>query len=89
MASGMPVVTTESCGMPDVVENDFNGLLIPPADASAIEEAVLRLASSSELRRRLGQAARQTITRYTWERSAIMLEALFRRVIASEGRASP
>ena len=88
MASGMPVITTETCGMPDVVEDGFNGLLVPPADAAAIEESVLRLAASSDLRRRLGQAAQQTMARYTWERSALKLEKLFRHVIASEGQTS-
>jgi glycosyltransferase involved in cell wall biosynthesis len=85
MASGMPVITTETCGMPDVVENDFNGLLIPPADAAALEEAILRMAHSAELRQKLGQAARETMQRCTWERAAGMLEALFRRVLAAEG----
>jgi glycosyltransferase involved in cell wall biosynthesis len=84
MASGMPVITAETCGMPDVVEDDFDGLLIPPADAQAIEQAVLRLASSPALRQRLGVAAQHTMTRYTWERSALMLEKLFRHVIAAE-----
>ncbi len=88
MASGMPVITAECCGMPDVVEDGFTGLLVPPADALAIEEAVLRLAASSDLRQRLGQAAQQTMTRYTWERSALMLEKLFRRVIAGESQKS-
>jgi len=85
MASGMPVVTTETCGMQDVVEDGFNGLLLPPADAKAIEEAVLRLAASAELRRCLGQAAQQTMTRYTWERSALKFEKLLRHVVALEG----
>lgn len=87
MASGMPVITAETCGMPDVVEDGFNGLLVPPADATAIEEAVLRLAASPEVRQRLGQAAQQTMTRYTWERSATMLESLFRHIISLEGKA--
>jgi len=86
MASGMPVITSETCGMPDVVENDFNGILVPPANAEAIEEAVLRLANSAELRTRLGQAAQQTMRRYTWERSALMLEKLFQHVLENEGR---
>lgn len=89
MASGMPVITAETCGMPDVVEDGFNGLLVPPADAAAIEEAVLRLAVSPEMRQSLGQAAQRTMARYTWERSALMLEKLFRRVIADEDKASP
>jgi len=88
MASGMPVISAETCGMQDVVEDGFNGLLVPPADAAAIEEAVLRLAASPELRQSLGQAAQLTMARYTWERSALMLEKLFRRVIANEGKAS-
>ena len=88
MASGMPVITTETCGMPDVVEDGFNGLLVPPADATAIQESVLCLAASSDLRQRLGQAAQQTMARYTWERSALKLEKLFRHVIASEGQTS-
>lgn len=88
MASGMPVITTETCGMPDVVENEFNGLLVPPADAAAIEAAVLRLASDSALRRRLGEAAQDSMKRYTWERSAEALENLFHRVIALESRSS-
>lgn len=86
MASGMPVITAETCGMPDVVEDDFNGLLVPSADAPTIEAAVLRLAASPELRRRLGQAAQQTMTRYTWERSARLLEKLFRRVVNGDGQ---
>jgi len=85
MASGMPVITAETCGMPDVVESDFNGLLVPPADASAIEAAVLRLASDPALRQRLGQTAQDCMKRYTWERSAAMLEKLFRHVLAREG----
>ena len=81
MATGMPVITTETCGMPDVVENEYNGLLIPPANAPSIEEAVIRLANSVELRRKLGEAARETMKRYTWERSARQFEALCCHVI--------
>jgi len=82
----MTVITAETCGMPDVVEDGFNGLLVSAADSAAIEEAVLRLAASSELRQSLGQEAQRTMARYTWERSALMLEKLFRHVIASEGK---
>ncbi|MFI5096525.1 MAG: glycosyltransferase family 4 protein [Candidatus Acidiferrales bacterium] len=88
MASAMPVVTTNTCGMADVVENGVNGLLVAPADARAIEGAVLLLAADPVLRQRLGQAAQLSMKRYTWERSAEMLESLFRQAIAREGSAS-
>jgi glycosyltransferase involved in cell wall biosynthesis len=87
MASALPVVTTNCCGMADVVEDGINGLLVPAADARALQGAVLQLVASAELRQRLGQAAQQTMSRYTWKRSAIQLENLFRRVLALEGKA--
>jgi glycosyltransferase involved in cell wall biosynthesis len=68
------------------VEHEFNGLLIPPANAAAIEECILRLASSVELRRKVGEAARETMKRHTWERAARQLEALFRYVHSLESR---
>jgi hypothetical protein len=61
----------------DIIENDFNGLLIPPADAAALEEAIVRLANCEDLRRKLGMAASETMERFTWERTARMVEALF------------
>jgi glycosyltransferase involved in cell wall biosynthesis len=84
MATGMPVITTETCGMTDVVEDEYNGLLIPPADAAEMEVAILRLARSVELRQKLGEASCETMRRYSWERAARRLEALYRRVLAAE-----
>jgi len=88
MASGMPVITTETCGMQDIVEDGYNGLLIPAAEAAAIESAVLRLANSPPLRQQLGEMARETLKRYTWERSARLLEELFLRILSKKGSAS-
>jgi glycosyltransferase involved in cell wall biosynthesis len=84
MATGMPVITTETCGMPDVVENEYNGLLIPPADSAAIESAVMRLAGCRELRERLGTAGRETMKRYTWERAGRQLESFMLRILERE-----
>lgn len=81
MAAGMPVVTTETCGMTDAVTDDVNGLLIPPADAEAIECALMRLCNSIELRRQLGQTAQSSMRRLTWRRSAQKLERLFESAI--------
>lgn len=88
MATGMPVITTETCGMADVVENEFNGLLIPSANAQAMEEAILRVAQSKELREKLGTTARESMKRYTWERAARQVEALYQNVLDLERRSS-
>jgi glycosyltransferase involved in cell wall biosynthesis len=70
--------------MTDVVENEFNGLLFPPGNAAAIEMAIERLAGSTELRQKLGENARETMKRYTWERAGRQLENLFLDVLGLE-----
>jgi glycosyltransferase involved in cell wall biosynthesis len=74
MATAMPVVTTETCGMADVVEDGFNGLLVPPANTQKLVAAVERLCQSLELRERLGREAQQTMRRYTWAHVTRKLE---------------
>jgi glycosyltransferase involved in cell wall biosynthesis len=76
MAAGMPVVTTESSGMADVVEDELNGLLVPPADSEGLFRALSRLCGSAELRRRLGKEAQRTMQRYTWEQVTQKLEKI-------------
>jgi glycosyltransferase involved in cell wall biosynthesis len=77
MATGMPVVTTNACGMADVVENEVDGLLVPAADAEKLAEGIERLCQSTDLQKRLGQAGQETMRRYTWERVADQLEKVF------------
>jgi glycosyltransferase involved in cell wall biosynthesis len=86
MASAMPVVTTETSGMADVVEDGVNGLLVPPADSERLADAAERVCLSADLRKRLGQEAQITMRRYTWEHVVGKLETLLRH--ASESRAA-
>lgn len=83
MASGMPCVTTTSSGMPDVVENGFNGLLVPPADSKSLASAVKQLCASADLRCRLGHEAQNTMRRYTWDRVTDQMEEV---LILAAGR---
>jgi glycosyltransferase involved in cell wall biosynthesis len=77
MATGMPVVTTETCGMKDIIEDEYNGLLVKPADTAAFVAAAERLIHSAELRARFGRAAQETMKRHLWERVAGQLEMVF------------
>jgi glycosyltransferase involved in cell wall biosynthesis len=81
MAAGLPVITTETCGMKDVVEDEYNGLLVKPADGPAFAAAMARMIESPELRARLGRAAQETMKRHTWERVAMQLEKVFKLAI--------
>ena len=88
MASGMAVITTETCGMIDLIENDFNGLLIQPGDAVALENAILRLSQNPQLRARLGQAAQETMRRFTWARTIDSVENAIECALRRVGRES-
>jgi glycosyltransferase involved in cell wall biosynthesis len=57
-ACGRPVVTTDVPGCRDAVEPGVSGLLVPPRDARALADAVLRLADDASLRERMGAAGR-------------------------------
>jgi N-acetylglucosaminyldiphosphoundecaprenol N-acetyl-beta-D-mannosaminyltransferase len=63
MAAGLAVVTTAVGGIPDVVQNDVNGVLVRPGDVSAIANALIRLLDDGDLRARLSVAARETVER--------------------------
>jgi glycosyltransferase involved in cell wall biosynthesis len=84
MAGGMPVITANTCGMPDVVQDGVNGLLVPPADAVALENAIERLAESEPLRHKLGSAAREAMKQHEWSSAAQKLEELFLNVVRTE-----
>jgi glycosyltransferase involved in cell wall biosynthesis len=83
MATGMPSVTTNTCGMSDVVEDEINGLLVPPADAEALADAVERLCNSAELREQFGLAGQNTVRHYTWERVTEKLERVLKLAVAN------
>ena len=86
MASGKAIVATETCGMMDLIENEYNGLLVKPADADGLASAILRLVESRELRIRLGCAAQETAKRHSWERAAEELEKVFDLAIQNRGQ---
>jgi glycosyltransferase involved in cell wall biosynthesis len=71
MMSGLPIVTTATCGMKDVIAHERTGLLAPIRARDALVGAIGRLIDDRSLRARLGNEARQTARhRYTWDRAA-------------------
>ncbi len=61
MRCGIPVVATEVGGLPELVRHGETGLLVPAEDDHAMADALLSLLRDSELRRRLGEAARADV----------------------------
>ncbi|MEQ4498269.1 glycosyltransferase family 4 protein, partial [Nocardioides kribbensis] len=68
MAHGLPVVATAVGGVPEVVRDGVEGLLVPVDDPDALGAALRRLRDDPRLRRRLGTAARERVAA-GWTRS--------------------
>lgn len=55
-ALGLPVVASEVCGLPDVLQNGVSGFLVPPAEPAALAQVLAMLIRDKALRERLGAA---------------------------------
>jgi glycosyltransferase involved in cell wall biosynthesis len=81
MMSGMPIVTTNTCGMKDVIRNWENGLLVPTRSPEAIVSAIDRLICDAQLRARLGEAAQaEAMEKYTWDKVAAPVLEVYERL---------
>jgi glycosyltransferase involved in cell wall biosynthesis len=59
MAHGLPIIASNVGGIPEIIEHDTSGLLVPAGDDRALASAIQRVAADPALRRRLGHAARE------------------------------
>jgi glycosyltransferase involved in cell wall biosynthesis len=67
MACGLPVVVSDAGGLPDVVQHEVNGLVVPVGDVAALAQALQRLIEGPVLRQRLANAARDhAVAQYHW-----------------------
>ncbi len=82
MSYGLACITTPVGGIPDVVRDRKNGLLIPPGDPRALAEALKLLAGDSALTDSMGRQARRTIEeRFSWETHAEEISRLYYRIL--------
>ncbi|NEQ52285.1 MAG: glycosyltransferase family 4 protein [Leptolyngbya sp. SIO3F4] len=61
MLAGRAIVGTSVDAIGEILEHDYNGLVVPPGMSSELKTAMVNLAQSPELRQRLGQAAQTTV----------------------------
>ena len=81
MQAGLPVVCNDSGGQRDFLEDGRTGGLVPLGDVDAFANAVRRLKTDAELRRRCSEFNRARVAEYTIERCASRYEALFDEVV--------
>ncbi|MGB7181605.1 MAG: glycosyltransferase family 4 protein [Burkholderiaceae bacterium] len=88
MACALPVVVSDVSGIPEIVEHEFNGLLVQQKDAYSLAQAIERLANDDALRFRISGNARRTIeSRFNADKTHDFLHEIFTKAL-SESHAS-
>jgi glycosyltransferase involved in cell wall biosynthesis len=78
MASGVPIVSTPISGIPELVQHEVEGLLVPARDSEALAGAIARLLADHSLRARLAGAARRRIcASFDSKKTTLQLKQLF------------
>jgi len=82
MAAGLPCIGTRVGGIPEVIIDGYNGILVDPGSPAQIANALGLLVSNEEFRASLARAARDSVeTKYDIKRNSLALIELYREVI--------
>jgi colanic acid/amylovoran biosynthesis glycosyltransferase len=80
MAMEIPCVATLITGIPELIRDGIDGLLVGPSDDAALADAICRLMDNTELRHSLGKAGRERVAQhYNLETNLPRLKEIFRR----------
>jgi glycosyltransferase involved in cell wall biosynthesis len=82
-ATGKPAIGTTVGGIPSVIRDGYNGLLVPPNDPSALAEAIKKALSDDDLLKRMGRNGRAFAERREWSIVAKQTEELYERALTA------
>lgn len=82
MAMEVPCISTSVAGIPELIRNDLDGLLVPASSTEALASALQRLLDDPQLRRRFGLAGSKRVQEvYNLRRNARFLGSMFRELV--------
>ena len=81
MACGVPIVASEIGGVPDVVRDGENGLLVPPRDSGELADAIIYLLENEDMREKMGKNGRKKVKDYSWKKIAEETEKVYLSLI--------
>jgi glycosyltransferase involved in cell wall biosynthesis len=85
-AAGVPVVCSNSGGVPEVFQDGFNALLYAPGDEDGMAQAIIRLLRDEELARTIAGHAMETASRFAWEVTARDTVRIYEEVLQEKSQ---
>lgn len=84
-ATGTPAVVARTGSIDEIVKDGENGILVPVHDPDALAEALIKLLRQPELRHKMGQAAKESVSsKYTIETMVRSTEAVYHELIQTK-----
>ena len=77
MAAGKPIVASNVGGIPDLVQHEYNGLLVPPGDEKALAAAIMELIKDPGKAKAMGQRGRERCHQFSLESMIDKLDQLY------------
>lgn len=86
MAAGLPIVASNSGGIPELIDHELTGLLVRPDDPAGLAAAICRVLANPRMAERLGTAARErALTRFDFGRMVAGFDRLYVSELARHG----
>lgn len=89
MACERPVVASRVGGIPELVRDEEDGILVEPGDLRSLGDAITRLLSDPGLRKRMGASGKKRVEGYSWEDTARVTIEEYERALNRPGRTRP
>lgn len=87
MACGLPAVCFDfKCGPRDIISSGVNGLIVPDGDIDGLADALVKLMSDDELRKKMGENAKKVVEKYSEEKVMLKWLELYEEIIAYKSR---
>lgn len=82
LAAEKPVVTYNLDGAPEVVFNDKTGFICPPETVTEVQDSLIKLVESKELRKKLGGNGRELVkAKFAWQKMVEDLEDVYSKLL--------
>lgn len=76
MAAGLPVIATDVGGIPEIIEDGVNGILVKPKEPKEIVQAIIKIYSQPEFAQNLVKNSRTNLEKYNWQDIARRVHSL-------------
>jgi glycosyltransferase involved in cell wall biosynthesis len=84
MYIGRPVVATRVGGIPEIVKNNHNGLLVPAKNSESLAEAIMKVFIDKEMAEKMGRNAHEDVKKLNFDIHTKKLLEIYKKIIAGE-----